>query len=294
MSSLIGSALVPRVTHVTGRVRVPGDKSISHRYAMLAAIAEGTSRLRGYAPGADCAATLACLEALGVPIRRVRDGSPPAPRRSSSRDAAREAFAPRPGRSTRPTPARRCGCSRGCSPRIRSAPCSSATRRCRGGPMRRVIDPLTRMGATITAVEGRPPLTIDGTSLHGISHQPEVPSAQIKSAVLLAGLHAAGRTTVLEPAPTRDHTERALQAFGGSAIRDGLSVSVDGGQRLRRDRRRYSGRHFVGRLLARAGRGDPGSDLVIEGVGLNPTRAARARGPPAGGGRDRDSPRLSD
>jgi 3-phosphoshikimate 1-carboxyvinyltransferase len=274
MSSLIGSALVPRVTRVTGRVRVPGDKSISHRYAMLAAIAEGTSRLRGYAPGADCAATLACLEALGVPIRRVRDGSPAGPE-----TIVVEGRGPRGLRApSGPLDAANSGTSmRLLSGLLAAHPFrsvlvgdASLSRR----PMRRVIDPLTRMGATITADEGRPPLTIDGTSLHGISHQPEVPSAQIKSAVLLAGLHAAGRTTVLEPAPTRDHTERALQAFGGSAIRDGLSVSVDGGQRLRAIDADIPGDISSAVFWLALAAGIPGSDLVIEGVGLNPTRAA--------------------
>ena len=99
-------------------------------------------------------------------------------------------------------------------------------------PMRRVMEPLTRMGATFTAPDGRPPLTIDGARLHGIAHVPEVPSAQIKSAVLLAGLHAEGRTSVREPAPTRDHTERALEAFGVRVVHDGPAIAVDGGQRL--------------------------------------------------------------
>lgn len=274
MSSLIGSALVPRVTRVTGRVRVPGDKSISHRYAMLAAIAEGTSQLRGYAPGADCAATLACLEALGVPIRRVRDGSPAGPE-----TIVVEGRGPRGLRApSGPLDAANSGTSMRllsgllAAHPFRSVLVGDASLSQR--PMRRVIDPLTRMGATITAVEGRPPLTIDGTSLHGISHQPEVPSAQIKSAVLLAGLHAAGRTTVLEPAPTRDHTERALQAFGGSAIRDGLSVSVDGGQRLRAIDADIPGDISSAVFWLALAAGIPGSDLVIEGVGLNPTRAA--------------------
>ena len=99
--------------------------------------------------------------------------------------------------------------------------------------MRRIIDPLVQMGARIDAVGGRPPLTIDGGSLHGITHEPQVPSAQVKSGVLLAGLHASGRTRVVETIPTRDHTERALEAFGATVIRDQNGIEVEGGQRLR-------------------------------------------------------------
>src|SRR5205807_1401690 len=99
-------------------------------------------------------------------------------------------------------------------------------------PMRRVIDPLERMGARIDAADGHAPLTVHGSSLRSIDYRPDTPSAQVKSAVLLAGLHAEGTTTVVEPAATRDHTERALAAFGGHAKVSGLAISVDGGQRL--------------------------------------------------------------
>ncbi len=99
-------------------------------------------------------------------------------------------------------------------------------------PMRRIIEPLTRMGARIDSDGGRAPLTIDGGGLQGIVYEPELPSAQVESGVLLAGLHAAGRTRVVEPAPTRDHTERALEAFGVTVIRDGPAAEVTGGQRL--------------------------------------------------------------
>src|SRR5204863_3577236 len=101
-----------------------------------------------------------------------------------------------------------------------------------GRPMRRIIQPLERMGARIEATEGHAPLLVHGSRLQAIAHHPDVPSAQVKSAVLLAGLHADGTTTVVEPAPTRDHTERALVAFGGAVTIDGLTVSVAGGQRL--------------------------------------------------------------
>jgi 3-phosphoshikimate 1-carboxyvinyltransferase len=261
-----GFAAIPRVSRVTGRIRVPGDKSISHRYAMLAAIAEGESRLTGYAPGADCAATLACLEALGVRITR----------------GATITILGRGPRGLRAPSAPLDAANSGTSMRLFAGllaahPFTSAI----GGdeslsrrPMRRVIEPLTRMGATIDAIDGRPPLTIHGGSLHAITHQPEVPSAQVKSAVLLAGLHADGRTAVKELTPTRDHTERALEAFGGRVIRDGDSVAVDGGQRLRAMTADVPGDISSALFWLALAAGTPGSDLTIEGVGLNPSRTA--------------------
>jgi 3-phosphoshikimate 1-carboxyvinyltransferase len=276
MSSLTGSSLVPRVSRVGGRLRVPGDKSISHRYAMLAAIAEGTSRLRGYAPGADCAATLACLEALGVRVTRSSGGDGRAPHGDTM---TIDGLGPRGLRApAHPLDAANSGTSmRLLAGLLAAHPFraviggdASLSRR----PMRRVIDPLTRMGASIASIDGRPPLTIDGGSLKGISFEPEVPSAQVKSAVLLAGLHAAGRTTVVEPAPTRDHTERALEAFGGRVAGDGLVISVEGGQRLRAVDADIPGDLSSAMFWLALAAGTPGSRLVIEGVGLNPSRTA--------------------
>jgi 3-phosphoshikimate 1-carboxyvinyltransferase len=273
MTSSTGFAAIPRVSRVAGRLRVPGDKSISHRYAMLAAIAEGTSRLRGYAPGADCAATLACLEGLGVGISRVR---------RSPGEVDEIVIEGRGPRGLRSPAAALDAANSGTSMRLFAGllaahPFTSVL----GGdaslsrrPMRRVIEPLTRMGARIDSHDGRPPLTIHGADLHAITHEPEVPSAQVKSAVLLAGLHAAGRTAVKEPTPTRDHTERALEAFGGRVIRDGDLVAVDGGQRLGAITASVPGDISSALFwLALAG-GTPDADLVIDGVGLNPSRTA--------------------
>jgi 3-phosphoshikimate 1-carboxyvinyltransferase len=139
-------------------------------------------------------------------------------------------------------------------------------------PMRRVIEPLQGMGAKIAAADGRPPLTIDGALLRGISYSPDVPSAQVKSAILLAGLHANGRTTVIEPAPTRDHTERALEAFGARVAREGTAVSVEGGQRLHAIDAPIPGDISSAVFWLALAAGTPGSDLQIEGVGLNPSR----------------------
>ena len=197
---------------------MPGDKSISHRYAMLAAIADGTSRLQGYAPGADCAATLACLEGYGVSVRR---SSGP-----HGLDLEIDGLGLRGLRAPdRPLDAANSGTSMRLLSGLAAAHPfrtvlsgdESLSRR----PMRRIIEPLTKMGATIAAVDGHPPLTIDGADLEPIRYVPQVPSAQVKSAVLLAGLHARGRTEVVEPAPTRDHTERAFEAFGLRVERQG-------------------------------------------------------------------------
>jgi len=255
---------VPHVSRVAGRVRVPGDKSISHRYAMLAGIAHGVSRLHGYAPGADCAATLACLEALGVRIDR-------GPVLTIEGLGARGFRAP-----SAPLDAANSGTSMRLLAGLLAAHDfhsviggdASLSRR----PMRRVIEPLERMGAHIAAVDGRPPLTIHGASLRGITYAPEVPSAQVKSAVLLAGLHADGRTTVVEPAPTRDHTERAFEAFGARVILDGAAVSVEGGQRLRAIDAPVPGDISSAVFWLALAAGTPDSDLIIEGVGLNPSR----------------------
>jgi 3-phosphoshikimate 1-carboxyvinyltransferase len=268
---LIGSALVPRLTRVHGRLRVPGDKSISHRYAMLGALADGISHLDGYLAGADCLATLSCLEAYGVPVTRS-----PSDRGLSVRIDGR-------GLRGFRAPSAPLDCANsGTSMRLLAglaaahpfrsvlAGDESLARR----PMRRVMETLTRMGATIAADAGRPPLTIDGASLHAITHAPEVPSAQVKSAVLLAGLHAEGRTTVREPVPTRDHTERALEAFGARVVRDGLSVSVDGGQHLHPIDAVIPGDVSSSVFWLVLAAGAPDSDITVEDVGLNPSRCA--------------------
>src|SRR5258708_33551760 len=140
--------------------------------------------------------------------------------------------------------------------------------------MRGVIEPLTLMGASIAAVDGRPPLTIDGTALHGISHVPDVPSAQVKSAVLLGGLHARGRTTVVQRTPTRDHTERALHAFGVAVARVNGAVSVSGGQRLHAIDAPIPGDISSALFWLVLASGTPGSDLFIDGVGLNRSRSS--------------------
>ena len=260
---------------VSGVLRVPGDKSISHRYALLAAIADGRSTIANYAPGADCASSLACVAALGAIVSRT-----PAPRDS---DPPLVTIDGRGARGLRAAAAPLdCGNS-GSTMRMLAGVIAahpfvttligdaSLSRR----PMRRIIGPLTRMGATITAADAdRPPLTIRGADLTAIDFAPDTPSAQVKSAVLLAGLQARGATTVTEPASTRDHTERALSAFGASVTTSGRTITLSGGQRLTGRSLTVPGDISSAAFIAVAAAVLPGSDVTITHVGLNPSRAA--------------------
>lgn len=248
-----------------GRVRVPGDKSISHRYALLAALADGESRLAGYSPGADCAATLGCLRALGVAI---------------DVDGSTITIAGRGVRGLSAAPSPLDAANSGTTMRLLAGVVAahpfrtvmSGDESLRRRPMRRIIDPLTRMGARIDAVDGRPPLTITGADLHAITHAPDVPSAQVKSGVLLAGLQARGRTRVVEPAATRDHTERALAAFGVPVDFTGGAIELEGGQRLAARTLTIPGDISSATFWAALAAGTPGSTIEVQGVGLNPTR----------------------
>ena len=236
---------------------------------MLAALADGTSRLSGYAPGADCAATLACMAALGARVSRPRPDDPSVIEiQGLGLRGLRQPSAPLDAANSGTSMRLLAGLLSAHRFRTVIGGDESLSRR----PMRRVINPLTKMGATIAAVDGHPPLTIDGTDLQGISYAPDVPSAQVKSAILLAGLHASARTTVIEPAPTRDHTERAFEAFGVCVTRDGHAVSVDGGQRLTAIEADVPGDISSALFWLALAAGTPDSDLVIEGVGLNPSR----------------------
>jgi 3-phosphoshikimate 1-carboxyvinyltransferase len=253
---------------VRGRLQVPGDKSISHRYALLAALAEGRSELTGFSAGADCRSTLACLERLGIEVTAGSDGSVTLLGRGV-------------GRLSSPAEPLDAGNS-GTTMRLMAGilaghPFSSrlvGDASLSGRPMRRVIQPLERMGARIEATDGHAPLTVHGARLRAITHQPDVPSAQVKSAVLLAGLHADGVTRVVEPAGTRDHTERALVAFGATVTVNGLTVAVSGGQRLTAQRLSIPGDFSSAAFWLVAAAAIPGSHVEIEHVGLNPSRTA--------------------
>lgn len=265
MPTTADAAVIAPSARAVGHVTVPGDKSISHRYALLAAVAEGVTTIRGYSDGWDTRTTLSCLRTLGVSIDWEPD---------------------------RVTIAGRGFDGLTCPPIALDAANSGTTMRLLAGivagrpfrtvitgdvslrrrPMRRVIVPLTAMGARISSDEDRPPLVIDGAPLHGITHTPEVPSAQVKSCVLIAGLHAIGTTTVIETTPTRDHTERALETFGARVARRANSVTVEGGQRLHSANVEVPGDISGAAFWSALAAGTPGGDITVEGVGLNPTR----------------------
>jgi 3-phosphoshikimate 1-carboxyvinyltransferase len=253
---------------IAGEVRVPGDKSISHRAVMLASIADGISDIRGFLEGEDCLATAAAFQAMGVRIERLEPGRlhVHGAGMHGLRAPAQALDLGNSGTAMRLLAGILCGQPFD-SVLIGDA---SLMRR----PMERVAAPLRRMGADVRTNDGRPPLAMTGgRTLHGVAHVLEVASAQVKSAILLAGLHARGRTSVTEPRPSRDHTERMLQAFGVAVQRDGAtSVALEGPASLAAARIDVPGdfssaAFFIVAALI-AGR----EPLVIRGVGVNPTR----------------------
>jgi 3-phosphoshikimate 1-carboxyvinyltransferase len=234
-------------------------------------LADGRSEIRGYSTGGDCASTVRCLRALGVTIEEVGRDTGGLQLSITGRGL---------GGLQVPSGVLDAGNS-GTTIRmlagILSAHPFSTTmtgdESLQRRPMRRVIVPLERMGARIGSQDGRPPLSIQGTaSIQPIEFSPEVPSAQVKTAVLLAGLHANGTTTVHEPLATRDHTERALHAFGVRVEAGGRSVSVKGRQRLTAQALEVPGDISSAAFWMVAAASLPGSEIVIEEVGLNPTR----------------------
>ncbi len=260
--------IVRPARNVSGSLSLPGDKSISHRYAMLAAIADGPSRLENYSTGADCASTLGCLRALGVKWERKTEGGNVIEVQGSGLSLSA------PGQPLD------CGNS-GSTIRMLSgivagqkfgtemAGDESLSRR----PMERVITPLKAMGAEILSQNGRPPLRIAGGNLKGINYQMPVASAQVKTCLLFAGLLAEGKTRIEEPLRTRDHGEVALRAFGAQLERNGNAVSILGGQRLRGIDALVPGDLSSAAFFLCAASLFPGSKLSITNLLMNPTRA---------------------
>src|SRR5688500_11263946 len=265
------TVMVQPTGRVRGHVRPPGDKSISHRYSLFSAIADGTSSVDGYSTGGDCASTIACLRALGVAIDEAGRNNAGLQLRITGRGL----------QGLSPAGAVVDAGNSGTTIRLLSGILAAhpfttdvtGDESLRRRPMRRIIVPLERMGARIRSHDGRPPLTIEGTAAPSpIDFHTEVPSAQVKSAVLLAGLHADGTTRVTEAVQTRDHTERGLAAFGVDVVRDGLAATIRGGQRLRAASLEVPGDISSAAFWMVAAAALPGSEIVIEGVGLNPTR----------------------
>jgi 3-phosphoshikimate 1-carboxyvinyltransferase len=262
------SVVVAPVNRLAGEMRVPGDKSISHRAAMIASLARGRSVVKNFSSARDCAATLLCLEALGVSVTRDRSTIGIEGRGGSLREPAQVLDAENSGTTLRLLAGILAG-----QP---FATTVTGDESLRSRPMSRVAEPLRLMGATVELGEGgRAPVRIEGRRpLHAISYRPPVASAQIKSAVLLAGLFADRVTSVEEPTPTRDHTERMLRAFGVSVYLDHGEITVGGGDRPRARDLVVPGDVSSAAFFAAAAAILPGSELSILDVGLNPTRTA--------------------
>jgi len=252
---------------ISGRLRLPGDKSISHRAALIAALASNSSEISNFSTAQDCASTISCLQNLGISIEHKNH---------------KLVFA---GGETLTAPDKPLDCGNsGSTLRILAGVLaghdltaelvgdeSLSTR-----PMRRIIEPLELMGAKIESTEGKAPLRIHGSkNLTPITYKLPIASAQVKSAILFAGLNADGRTTVIETSPSRDHTERLFNGFGVPVTtNDDLSVTLDGPARFNGGSITIPGDVSSAAYFVAAAMLLPESKLTIEDVGLNPTRAA--------------------
>jgi 3-phosphoshikimate 1-carboxyvinyltransferase len=252
--------------NVYGSLRLPGDKSISHRYGMLAAFAEGTSRFTNFSTGADCASTLACMQALGAQVARRQDGVVSVKGVGGEVTAASEPLDCGNSGSTMRMMSGLLAPQAGAFTLIGDA---SLSRR----PMERIRRPLESMGARLALTDGHAPITIHGGPLTAIDYTTPVPSAQVKTCILLAGLQTAGATTVRESVRTRDHSELALRAFGAQLTRTSDSVSITGPQRLNAIDAAVPGDISSAAFFLCAAALFPGSALVLDSLGLNPTRA---------------------
>src|ERR1051326_4944451 len=254
------------VRSLQGSIRLPGDKSISHRYAMLGSIAEGDTKIENYSTGADCASTLGCIRGLGVQWER---------------DSGKIVIHGKGSQLQAPKESLDCGNS-GSTIRMLSGILAgqnfttelfgdeSLSKR----PMARVITPLESMGAKISSKDGgRPPLRITGGRLKAIEYNMPVPSAQVKSCLLHAGLYADGETKITESIRTRDHGEVALRAFGAEVKRNGTQVSIAGGQKLKAIEAIVPGDISSSAFFLCAAALFPGSQLTITHLLMNPTRA---------------------
>jgi 3-phosphoshikimate 1-carboxyvinyltransferase len=271
---LVKKENIHAVTGLTGGLELPGDKSISHRYAMLAALAEGTSELKNFAAARDCHSTLGCVKALGADVKV--DGTTIKITGRGLR-GLKSSWRTLDAENSGTTIRLLSGILSGQDFTTKITGDSSLQKR----PMKRVVGPLRQMGADIRAKDDNfPPLEIHGGKLRAIQYDMPMASAQVKSAVLLAGLYAEGETQVTEPAKTRDHTELGLKEFGAQIETRGRTIAIHG----------MAGNHGAGALTPQVLEvpGDlssavffiaaasllPESNLYISNVGLNPTRSA--------------------
>ena len=255
--------------HLSGTIRVPGDKSISHRSIMLGSLAEGTTHVSGFLQGEDCLCTLKAFRAMGVAIEGPSDDGNVTIQGvglHGLKQPTHDLDMGNSGTSMRLMS----GLMSGQAFDVRMTGDASLSKR----PMKRVTVPLAQMGAEIDATEkGTPPLYVHGgRKLQGLHYDMPMASAQVKSSLLLAGLYAAGATSVTEPAPTRDHTERMLRGFGYTVKTEGNKITLQGGGKLTATSidvpSDISSAAFflVGASIAE------GSDLTLQHVGINPTR----------------------
>jgi 3-phosphoshikimate 1-carboxyvinyltransferase len=262
----VSAVRVAPATALVGHIAVPGDKSISHRAVLVGAICDGETRVSGFGRSGDTEATIAAVRALGVRVDEldvdtlVVDGvglhglePPGAPIDCGNAGTLLRLLA---------------GILAGRHGRFELTGDESL----RARPVDRVAEPLARMGARVETRDGRPPLAIEGGDLHAIEYRLPVASAQVKSAVLLAGLYASGRTTVVEPLPTRDHTELMLEAAGARVRRGPSSASVEPAERLALGEVSVPGDFSSAAPFVVAATLLPGSELTIHDVGLNPRR----------------------
>jgi 3-phosphoshikimate 1-carboxyvinyltransferase len=249
-----------------GSLTVPGDKSISHRYAMLAGLAEGTTRLANFSTGADPHSSLACMESLGARVLHNPDNSIEI---TGVAGAFRQPAAPLDCGNSGSTMRMISGLLAPQQGSFTLVGDASLSRR----PMERIRKPLQSMGAKLTLTDGHAPLTIHGSPLQPIDYTTPVPSAQVKTCVLLAGLQTPGNTKVREAVRTRDHSELALRAFGATLTRTLDSVSISGPQSLHAISAAVPGDISSAAFFLCAAALFPGSSLVLDSLGLNPTRA---------------------
>jgi 3-phosphoshikimate 1-carboxyvinyltransferase len=269
MSSLTSRPL----KHIPAELSVPGDKSISHRAVMFAGLCEGTTIVENFLPSDDCRASLKAMIALGADIEILEQ--------SANGKSLKLSVTGHGMNLRQPATDIDCGNS-GTTMRLLSGILAAQPFECRligdeslsRRPMKRIADPLNAMGASITGTGEKicAPITIRGGKIRPISYPMPVASAQVKSAVLLAGLQSHGKTTVIEPAPTRDHTERLLAHFGVKCMRDGLSVSIYGGQKPVAKDLLVPGDISSAAFWMVAAAAVPGAQLTVANVGLNPTR----------------------
>ena len=255
-------------SRVSGEICLPGDKSISHRYALIASIAEGESRIHDFSTGADCHSTLGCVRALGI---NVEEQGTEVIIQGRGLDGLSQPAGDLDAGNSGSTIRMLSGILAAQSFHSRIAGDASLSRR----PMGRIMNPLAEMGASISARDGKfPPLEIQGGKLRPIDYTLPVPSAQVKTCVLFAGLYANGVTTVRESVRSRDHTEIALREFGAEIRVERRVITLEGRPRLQGRELSVPSDLSSGAFFIVAALLVPGSELVLRGVGLNPTRSA--------------------